>query len=87
MLIIVRTHYWIDLITGLIVAHWAIMMGEWLSYSIDVKILGFAGKERNQHAYKPCKKCGYSNDDYTLGIDPKEKNFLKKTYRKRNDRK
>ena len=45
-LIVVRTHYWIDMITGIIVGHWCIMMGEHLSYIIDVKLLGFSGKER-----------------------------------------
>ena len=75
-LILVRTHYWIDLITGIIVGHWCYMMGELLSYATDVKICGFSGKERNQHAYLPCQKCGYSNDDYSLGIHNDEKEFL-----------
>ena len=76
LLIVSRTHYWIDLNTGLIVGHWACMMSEWISYPLDVKLMGFSSKDRNQHAYKPCEKCGYSNDDYSLGIHEDEKVFL-----------
>jgi len=46
LLIAVRTHYWIDMITGLMVAHFAIIIAERLSFLIDVKILGFDGKSR-----------------------------------------
>ena len=81
LLILTRVHYWIDIITGILVAHWCCMMSEQVSYILDVKYLGFSGKERNQHAYLPCSKCGYSNDNYCLGIDQDEATFLKKTYR------
>jgi len=37
---VTRTHYIIDLVTGIIVAHWAFIQGEWLSFFIDVKALG-----------------------------------------------
>ena len=42
-----RTHYIIDLISGLLIAHWAFITGEWLSYYIDVKIFGWKGSLRN----------------------------------------
>ena len=87
LLILVRTHFWIDLTTGLIVGHWSCMMGEWLSYPVDVKIMGFAGKERKQHAYNPCYKCGYSNENYATGIHQEEKKFLFETYKIRKNAK
>ena len=37
-----RTHYVIDLITGLCVAHWAHINAEWLTFYHDVKLLGFS---------------------------------------------
>lgn len=38
----VRTHYIIDLVTGLLIAHWAAINAEWLCYFVDVKLLGWA---------------------------------------------
>jgi len=46
LLIVVRTHYWIDLLSGLIIAHWCTMMGEQLSFIFDVKLGGFDAKGR-----------------------------------------
>lgn len=79
LLIITRTHYWIDIITAYIVAHWCLMMSEPLSYILDVKLMGFGGKARKHHAYLPCYKCGYSNDNYSLAIGKDEKEFLERT--------
>ena len=45
-LVIIRTHYWIDMITGLIVGHWSILMAEQLNYLVDSKMLGFNGIAR-----------------------------------------
>ena len=84
LLVFVRTHYWIDMITAYIVAHWCIMMSEQICFITDVKLLGSAGKARKQHAHLPCHKCGYSNDNYSLAIDKDEKEFLEKTNRIRN---
>lgn len=77
----VRTHYIIDLVTGLLIAHWAAINAEWLSYFIDVKLLGWARQGRNQHAHVACEKCGWSNEKFSLMISEEEKTFLEKTYR------
>ena len=37
---LVRTHYIIDLVTGMIMAHWAFIQAEWLCFIVDVKVLG-----------------------------------------------
>ena len=43
MLVVLRTHYIIDLITGAIFAHWCFIVGEKISYYYDVKLLGLNG--------------------------------------------
>lgn len=68
LLIAVRTHYWIDLVSGLMIAHFAIIMGERASYLMDVKVCGYEGKIRTQHAHTPCKSCGWSNNNYFLNM-------------------
>lgn len=62
MLMFLHTHYVIDLVSGFIIAHWAIMMGEMLSYLVDVRICGWSGPERKQTAHEPCHSCGWSNN-------------------------
>ena len=49
LLWLVRTHYIIDFITALMIAHWAVINAEWISYFIDVKVCGWAKELRNQH--------------------------------------
>lgn len=39
MMMLIRTHYVIDMVTGVIVAHYMHILGERLSYLIDVKIM------------------------------------------------
>ena len=58
---LVRTHYIIDLVTGLIMAHYCFMMAEWVSYYIDVLIIGVPAKDRMNNYYSPCQCCGWSN--------------------------
>ena len=40
---LVRTHYIIDLVSGLIIAAWAMMNAEWITYILDVKFIGWSG--------------------------------------------
>ena len=47
LLWLLRTHYIIDLVTGALIAHWAVINAEWLSYYCDVKVMGWAGHLRN----------------------------------------
>jgi hypothetical protein len=88
MMTCVRTHYVIDMITGLIIAHYMHMVSEKLAYYVDIGLLKIgvttteranagAGKKRHRKYYKPCHKCGWSNmyaGDY-MSVD--EKKWLK----------
>ena len=57
-----RTHYIIDLVTGLAVAHWAHINAEWLTFYWDVRLIGLSRHQRKQYAHSVCHKCGWSND-------------------------
>lgn len=83
MLMLVRTHYVIDMITGLFVAHLCIIWGEKLSYFFDRYIIGWDHKERKQCFHQTCNKCGWSNTPVHHYIDSKELCFLKKTHKLR----
>lgn len=76
----VRTHYIIDLITGVIMAHYCFIAAEWICFFIDVKFLGIPGKERFQNNFKPCKKCGWSNIKASDFMDSNEKKKLKELF-------
>lgn len=54
MLTFLRTHYIIDLITGLIVARLFHMWGEKLAYLYDVKLMGLPYRKRQFAYYEPC---------------------------------
>lgn len=64
MMMFIRTHYVIDMVTGLIVAHYMHILGERLSFLFDVKWMRqhlSSDKKRESFHYKPCKSCGWSN--------------------------
>jgi len=44
MMTFVRTHYIIDLVTGLIMSHYCWMAAEWICWVFDVKVLGVPSK-------------------------------------------
>mmetsp|Transcript_1077 Transcript_1077/g.718 ORF Transcript_1077/g.718 Transcript_1077/m.718 type:complete len:157 (+) Transcript_1077:594-1064(+) len=71
MLMFLRTHYFIDLITGLIVAKYLHRFGEYLSFLFDVKLLRVPHAKRMSYYYKPCPKCGVSK--------PRASNYVDKT--------
>ncbi len=65
MMTCVRTHYVIDMITGVIVAHYLHMVAEKITYYIDVGLMKIgattekladrgAGQRRKRRFYKPC---------------------------------
>jgi len=39
-LTLMRVHYIIDLITGVMVAHWCVVQADWLCFFADVKLFG-----------------------------------------------
>jgi hypothetical protein len=61
MLMFIRTHYCIDMISGLFIAHQCLMWGERFSYFFDTKVMGWDHRERTQCFHTPCKQCGWSN--------------------------
>jgi len=78
---LVRTHYIIDLVAGLIISHYVHIISEKLIFFADVKILGLPGIKRKRHWFKPCKCCGWSNKhagDYML---TNEKTYLKQLHK------
>ena len=46
LLMFLRTHYVIDLVTGALFAHFCHINAEWMSYILDVKLVGFQGEAR-----------------------------------------
>jgi hypothetical protein len=92
MMTCVRTHYIIDMITGVVIAHYFHMLSEKLTYYVDVTLLKIgstetelaasgAGSRRNRKYYKPCHKCGWSNDYAGDYMSSNEKSWLKHVYR------
>lgn len=77
MLFLVRTHFIIDLVTGIIMAYYFYRVAEWLSYFSDVLILGIPGKHRFRHFFKPCKCCGIPNKGASDYITTEEKKLIK----------
>jgi len=77
MMMLVRTHYVIDMIAGFFIAHYMHIMAERVSYFFDVKVLGVPGKKRYRNFYKPCKCCGWSNKCATDYMGEEERARLK----------
>lgn len=64
MMMLIRTHYIIDMVTGVIVAHYMHILGERLSFFLDCKVLRqhlTKPDERESFYFKPCKNCGCGN--------------------------
>lgn len=81
MLMLARTHYVIDLVTGVIVAHYMHILGEKVSYIID--ILWFRhhlslDNAKERYHFKPCKECGWRNT--CIKISEEERRVLKEIY-------
>ena len=47
LLMLLKTHYIIDLVTGMFIAHYMSMTGEKMSYFLDVKLFGWRAHERH----------------------------------------
>ena len=81
MMTLVRTHYVIDLWTGMFVSHYFFIMAEKVSFITDVKGLGIPAKKRKRNFFKPCKCCGWSNKHAGDFIRNAEKQRLKGLYK------
>jgi hypothetical protein len=80
MLCLVRTHYIIDLITGVIVAQYVFQISEKICFVSDAVLLRIPAKKRFRKYYKPCKNCGWGNHCASDLLDKKEKKILKSLY-------
>jgi len=69
---LVRTHYIIDLVGGLIIASYVHYLAEKLSFYVDVKLTGVSGERRARNYFKPCKCCGWANKNVADFIDSEE---------------
>jgi hypothetical protein len=83
MMMLIRTHYVIDMVTGVIIAHYLHILAERLSFLVDVKIMRqhlTKGEPRERYYFKPCKACGWSNKCAKDYLAPEEKVELKALY-------
>lgn len=62
MMCLIRNHYIIDMVTGIIIAHFMYIQAERLSFLFDVKVLGLPAHKRGRKYFKPCERCGWSNN-------------------------
>ena len=75
MLTVMHGHFFIDLITGLVMGRIIFKLGEKMSYFFDVKPLGLPCHKRENYFYKPCPKCGWCNEFADRLIYPSELAF------------
>jgi hypothetical protein len=80
MLTIMQGHFFIDLITGFCVSRTIFVLGEKVSYYFDVKPLGLPRQKRENYFFKPCPRCGWSNNHADLLVYPSELAFQKSMY-------
>jgi hypothetical protein len=89
---LIRTHYVIDMVTGLIMAHYMHQVAERMSYFIDVKLLRqnlTKPDMRERLNFKPCKNCGWSNKcatDYVVEEEKAQLKAMRKEQRGRSSR-
>ena len=84
MLYLVRTHYIIDLITGLLFAHYFFIQAEKISYLTDVIGMGIGnGKRRFRYFWQPCSHCGWATKGARDYIQTDEKLILKSMLQER----
>jgi hypothetical protein len=82
MMMFIRTHYVIDMVTGVVVAHYMYILAERISYIVDVKWMRqhLSQTKRERSYFKPCTKCGWSNKCAKDYIPAEEKAHLKALY-------
>lgn len=77
-LMLLRAHYVIDLVAAVILAHYCHMAAEWISFILDVKLVGTPSDERKNYIYKPCECCGWSNANASFYMDKSEEEIIRK---------
>ena len=79
----IRTHYVIDMVTGVIVGHYMHILAERLSYLVDVKMMRqhvTKHNKRERYYFKPCETCGWSNKCAKDYVPTEEREHLKSIY-------
>jgi hypothetical protein len=83
MLMLVRAHYIIDMVTSLAVAHYMHMLAEKVSYLVDVLWMRQHLTKpdlRERYNWKPCRECGWSNRCAKDYLPREEKLILRQIY-------
>ena len=62
VMVVLRTHYFIDFPSGYVWARLAHRFSEKLSYYPDVKLCGYPREKRFSLNFDPCPKCGWGNE-------------------------
>ena len=68
-----RTHFVIDMASGLACGVMAALMGEKISVYLDVYIHGIKAQSRDLVFYSACPSCGWANHNAVALIDLQEK--------------
>ena len=79
----IRTHYVIDMVTAVIVAHYMHMVAEKISYFLDVKVMHqnmAKTDERKSVYFESCESCGWGNKCAKNYLPEKERNILRARY-------
>jgi hypothetical protein len=79
----IRTHYFIDMVTGVVIAHYFHRLAEKLCFFIDVKVLRqhvTKPNKRERWHFKPCSECGWGNKRATNYLSENERGILELVY-------
>jgi len=88
MMMFIRTHYVVDMVTGLVVANYVHMIGDRVSYFVDHKWMRMhktAPLRRERVYFKACADCGWLNKCAKDFLPKEEKERLKAMYREQQD--
>lgn len=80
MLCLVRTHYIIDLCTGIVMAHYFHIISDSLSFVFDVLAMRIPAKKRQRAYNKFCNVCGWTNSYAGDYMSEEEKYIIKQIY-------
>merc|ERR1712159_504275 len=80
-LTLIHDHFFIDLPAGIIIAHFAVMQADWITWPFDCKFFGLSHNKRTTYVTVPCIRCGWNNWKPRNCIDKDEWYFLKRTYK------
>ena len=70
-----RSHFVIDMMTGVAVGITAHRGGEFVSYLADVLIFRFRKERRQPYWYKPCGRCGWNVANASLLVNKAEEEY------------